>query len=735
MTLLMCFVLCQLSPSLELPADFDPEAYYLPATTDLGSLDSPRGAAALAEGLVAHGTTESIRLAEAVLEAVLEAQETRPGAAHQGNFTWRFSADAIGDLNSVEFTLRHLIPMMIANGDRLSETTQDRVRASIRLGLAEIARLDVAVTYTNVATMDCMNSILGGELLSEAGCAARGYARLRELERETLSHGTFCEFNTPTYTRVTHDALSRIARYTNDEESAIRARALRARLALTAALHVHPRTGRWAGPHGRGPSLRAPSSSAPERLYLEQWIEMENAPTGFAVMLDRPLPYNVWESVYEERQLGIMTLLEEDFAMGTAVREISRQTHVFLVQSATAEVTAPAVVHSKYLIDDSQDTEGAGAGARRYLSEQGKFFGVQWGARAIGLYSPRTFEHPGSVAPATLNRFQSAKAVVEFVNREADDGLWVGPQPVEQLPRDVEEGAVVVVECGAALVAIRPLRRDEMGYGAPLRLVQREDRLALEMYNYLGPETVFWEMDRESRFFQGKPRCGFYAETASVHEYANGAAFAGEVARGILRDDVEPPATSYHDDKERGWVVEYSRNGERLGIEIDLIGWKLKRRWNTDGELGWPLLESPIARQSATGRVDVGDATVTCGEEPAWLFALPDRRFYIAGYHGEPAPFRLRTPRGSVALETMGSGVVTWSDGDVTVDAIHTGEPRIAHVDVRTSPPERPAHNARDPLQNQPALGRLNHRERPSGPRLCTQYSVPPGPDGGSSTR
>lgn len=670
------------NPAFELPPGFDPEAYYLPATTNMGSPDSPRGAAALAEGLVAHGTVESLALAEEILAAVLHAQETREGAAHRGNFLWTFRAEAIGDLNSVEFTLRHLIPLVIAHGDRLSTPTREHTLAAIRLGLEEIARMNVAITYTNVATMDCMNSILGGELLEDAAIAGRGYARLKELERDTLSHGTFCEFNTPTYTRVTHDALSQIATYTRNDEAGIRARALRARLALTAALHVHPRTGLWAGPQGRGHRYATLGAIEPERLYLDRWVEMGRAPRGFAAMLeDRPLPYTVWESVYPARNLGAMTYLGDAFTMGTAVREISRQSDVFLVHGTKADGAPPAIVYSKYRIDDPGDLGGAETDADGLIpQEEGKFYGVQWGTRAIGLYAPRTSESPGSVAPTSANRFQSAKAVIEFTRRAPGDRVWVGPDLVTQFPRDFAPGEVAVVECGEAYIAILPLDRDDLGFGAPLRLVQRADRLALEMYNYLGPETVFWDMDRESRFFQGKPRAGFYAEVAPASAYASGAAFARAVAAGTLNDEADPPVTSYHDNTERLWTVEYDRDGQILGIQIDLINWTLKRRWNADADLGWPLMESPIARQTDTGRVEVGGAVVECGAAPAWLFALPERGGYVAGYHGDPAPFTLRTPEGSVSLDTMGTGTVSWCDGKVTVDAIRTGEPVIERV-------------------------------------------------------
>jgi hypothetical protein len=670
--ILLALVL-QVSLPFDLPPGFNPDDYYLPVTTDLSSLETCRGAAALAEGLIADGSPQNTELAARILTAVMEAQETREGAAHRGNFRLRFSDQAIGDLNSVEFTLRHLIPMMIRHQDRLPAQLRNRVRESIRLGLAEIARMNVSPIYTNVATMDCMNSILGGELLHDASFAARGYERLMELERVTTRNGTFFEYNTPTYSLVTHDALTRIARYTVDKEAAIRARALRARLALTAALHLHTATGVWAGPHARGFNLSGDKAAPEQRSMFDRWIADGNAPFCFAEMLKRPLPYSVWESVAPALGVGIMTYLDDAVAMGTATAEISRQSHVFLVHAKGGAGGRAAFVHSKYLIDDPEDLSGLTPGGRS-TSEGGKFHGVQWGLRAIGLYQPRTLEHPGSLSPASLNRFRSAKAVVEFANRAPNGRVWVGDTQAAKFPIDLQPGNVAVVECGDVLVAVRPLSRDDLGYGAPLRLVQRGNCLILEMYNYFGPRTVFWEMDRESRFFQGKPRSGFYVEVAPAGAYADGAAFAREVASGTLHDQAAPPNTSYHDAAQRSWRVEYGRQSQRLGIEVDLISWRLKRRWTQDGELGWPPLESALARQTETGRVELNGAFVESGKAPTWLFALPERGIYVAGYHGPPAPFTLRTPKVTIRHDAMGSGIVSWCNGKLDVDAIGKGE-------------------------------------------------------------
>ena len=96
----------------------------------------------------------------------------------------------------------------------------------------------------------------------------------------------------------------------------------------------------------------------------------------------------------------------------------------------------------------------------------------------------------------------------------------------------------------------------------------------------------------------------------------------------------DQPPYVYAGEGERLWTVEYARDGQALGIEVDLMAWTLKRRWTEAGDLGWPMLESPVARQARGGKVTVGDATLECGPEAGWLFACPERERWVAGYHG-----------------------------------------------------------------------------------------------------
>jgi hypothetical protein len=110
------------------------------------------------------------------------------------------------------------------------------------------------------------------------------------------------------------------------------------------------------------------------------------------------------------------------------------------------------------------------------------------------------------------------------------------------------------------------------------------------------------------------------------------------------------------------------------------MAWALVRRWTEDGELGWPMLESPVARQARGGRVSVGQATLDCGPEAGWLFACPERGRWVAGYHGlRPAPLKLTVPGGTVEVEAMGTGTVVWNGGEVSVEAVDLhGTPSLA---------------------------------------------------------
>jgi len=255
------------------------------------------------------------------------------------------------------------------------------------------------------------------------------------------------------------------------------------------------------------------------------------------------------------------------------------------------------------------------------------------------------------------------------------DEIWIGDHQVSQLPAEIQPGEVVVIASGRAYTAVRPLTLTDIGRDAPIRVGEIQGDLVLELYNYLGQEKPFWEISWPGAFYQGKPQCGFYFEMAERDAYPNGRAFGQVVASGALRDQASP-AFVYDGTRPRPWTVAYTRDDQELGIEVDLMEWKLRRRWTQDGELGFPMLESPVARQSRSGEIRLGQAVLRWQPvdgtfAPAWLFASPETGCWVAGYTGDqPTAITLTTPGGKVEIPAMGTGTLVWDQGQVNVDAV-----------------------------------------------------------------
>ncbi len=648
------------------PKGFDPEANM---TVNDSGLHSVRDTMNRAAGLVSRGGPEDLTLAGKMIDAVIQCQEQRLGHAHYGNFLWYKENGAVEDLNGVSFTLATMIPMMIRHGNRLPDALRMQIFASIRRGLAATKRLDVSPGYTNIALFDIENTCLGGELLADEEILARGRQKLILWMSLTDQYGIPFEYNSPTYTGVAIGSLSSLATHSKDREIQVRARTALARIGLSVALHVHPSTGRWAGPHSRAYSGDL-SSSLDNRVA--GWANNGTFPIWtIDAMTHRPARMQVTETAHSGFNMGITTFHSPSFALGVSTTEgLGGQGNSLICQFRRKAGTEPGVLYSRYLINDKWMGTFFHPTDRRVtndLMQEGRFYGVQQGPRAIALYTP-----------AALQYTTSAKATLICRDREAVDKILVNGQRIDKLPAPLSPHDTVVICSGDVMIGVRALTCTDLGYQSPIRLVQLGNDLVLEMHNYKGPKKVFWELQWPGGFFKGVPQSGFFIEMAERSDYESAAQFGRVVAGGKLTDVTEVPFT-YAGEGERLWTVEYSRDDRTLGIEVDLIEWDLRRRWNEKGPMGWPMLESPVARETRTGQVTVGDATLQFGKEAGWLFGSPQSKRWAAGTHGSmSAPLTLTVPDGRVEIEGITVGTVFWDNGKVTVDAIGLqGKPRV----------------------------------------------------------
>ncbi len=667
---------------LSLPDNFNPETNMLSVVVDGKTYHGIVPAARLACALVENGTPQDLAQAEKTLRAVMDCQELHEDDPHFGNFRWEREDAVVEDLNAVQFVLYNFIPMMLRYRERLSAALQTQLRASIALGLNEIARIDVHPDYTNIVIKDITNSCLGGELLGDASMAGRGYMKMARWMQLTDQNGIPVEFNSPGYARIAIEVLHTLASLTSHRATQMRASLMRNRLALSSVLHIHRRIGRLAGPYSRAYLPDVFAQTPAEMHEVKTWITAGIVPHWLADVLAHDHDHiQINETANAEIGAGITTYQSRSFALGVATQELTAQSNRFIALQSNVCIAQyilpgedrPGVFITRYLHDDHWIGDFYSTPSRSsdfLLPEEGRFFGVQDGTRMIGVYAPRDLNG--------WNRCRSAKAALIWLQRDSIYEIWIDDQRIEILPAQILPGQTIVIGSGEIYTAIRPLTVTDLGRNAPLQLTTIDRHLALEMYNYQGPAKTFWELAVPGSFYQGQPQCGFYVEFAERADYADGNTFSKVVASGSIIDEAQPPVT--HDaGLERLWEIEYARDGKKIGLEVDLMTWKLKRRWTQDGELGWPMLESPLARQTRNGSITVDDSTLNCGAESAWLLALPESRTWVAAYHGQqPAPLTLTLPDGKVEIAQMGMGTVIWKNGVVTIDALHLmGDPKI----------------------------------------------------------
>ena len=669
------------------PLVYDPDLQLVAATIDNGVFHSAWMSAEYAVALVERGSPAEIERAEAVIAAVLDCQDTDRRSPHYGNFRWEHEDEAVEDLNAVQFVLIRLIPLLLSRSGRLSGVLVERARARIQLGLDEIRRIDVSPKYSNIVAQDIANSLLGGQLLNLPEYTRRGARKLGDWLSLIDESGIPHEYNSPSYSFVCIEALHKIVAHSEEAQAGLLARLIIARLGLSVALRLHPDTGRLAPPHCRAyyPSLVC-ASKAEASIFARQ-VEEGMLPAWLETLRkQRPIPLQVSETSDAAAGVVVSSYLDAEFSLGVATQElatqsnrfISNQSNVFSIQYGRPNKPAPGVVFSRYLINDKWLGDFRTTPSRAndtVFRDEGSFRGMLAGPRAFGLYTSRELD--------AWSRCFSAKAALIWSSAEDVDEIWIDGARVGDLPANVPAGAAIVVACGDVYILIRPLARTRLGLEAPIIIAERSGCLALEMYNYRGPAKTFWELANPGAFFQGCVHNGFFVEVAARSRYGSGKDLYEAFAGGQLIEELED-ARTFDGANSREWRLAYQRDDLALGMNVDLMRWRIQRRWAGGANLGCPMLDSPVALESRSGLIELGDARLTCGSNPAWLIAVPEADLWVGAYHGpEAAALTLDLSEKQVHLESLEAGMVLWDKGSVTIDALGLqGEPRVVGADA-----------------------------------------------------
>lgn len=194
-------------------------------------------------------------VAHDILYRVLPLQDINPARKTYGIWSYYLEEDVElmnpPDMNWADFNGRTLLYILNEHSDKLTDDLKMRVKDAIIHACRSIIRRNVGPSYTNISIMGTYVTVFAGELLENSEIFEYGKKRLAVLHEYNISKGNFTEFNSPAYTFVCIDDLSRILQDVKDKECLRLASELNDLAWKTIALHYHPTTGQLAGPHYR----------------------------------------------------------------------------------------------------------------------------------------------------------------------------------------------------------------------------------------------------------------------------------------------------------------------------------------------------------------------------------------------------------------------------------------------------------------------------------------------------
>lgn len=219
--------------------------------------------------LLEEGSEARVIRARSVLERVVPLQVTDPGSKWYG--IWGYYLEEPpdrmdpADWNWADFNGSLLLLVEFRHGQKLGAQLSAKVLEAIGHAARSVMRRNVSMSYTNIAVQGTFVTLAAAELLGDQELAAYSRNRLTRLARQIDETGSFAEYNSPTYARVTITNLTRIRMFVKDEQ----ARQLSARLEKRAWLHL---AAHWDAARKQisGPMSRCYGNDLGQPLWLEK---------------------------------------------------------------------------------------------------------------------------------------------------------------------------------------------------------------------------------------------------------------------------------------------------------------------------------------------------------------------------------------------------------------------------------------------------------------------------------
>lgn len=220
-----------------------------------GQVHRTRESLVYAVALLDSGEVERRERAVEMLEQVIALQDQNPASATYGTWPWFLEEPleqmSAPDLEWADFCGVQLLQVAIDHTDRLPAELQEQVRESVLHAARAIRRRDVGPDHTAVAIMGAYVTLVAGERFDQRELLDYGRQRLRRLYDYTQEKGSFGEYNSPSYTVVAINELTRLCTHVRDAASQQLAEELSEFAWKHLTRRFHAPTRQWAGPHSR----------------------------------------------------------------------------------------------------------------------------------------------------------------------------------------------------------------------------------------------------------------------------------------------------------------------------------------------------------------------------------------------------------------------------------------------------------------------------------------------------
>lgn len=270
------------------------------------------------------------------------------------------------DYNWADFNAVSLLDVWMGHQEKIPDILKSKIKESLILAAKSVQKRNVGPSYTNIAIMGTYVTYMVSHLFDISEMQEYSTNRLQKFYDYTIDKGGFTEYNSPTYTIVALDELSRMQKHIIYTEAKTKIDSLYSIGWEMIARHYHKPSGQWAGPHSRSYStLVRPSFYSILNQASNGIINLPNQEPRMDVKIKHKIPKflmhyflspefprtesDVFEKV-EPQTIGT-SYLTDNYALSTANRSsLWNQRRPFLVY--WGNVQTPKYLQVRFLHDD-----------------------------------------------------------------------------------------------------------------------------------------------------------------------------------------------------------------------------------------------------------------------------------------------------------------------------------------------------------------------------------------------